>query len=75
MTVKELIEKLQSLPQDNVVIMSKDGEGNEYSPLSDMSVGLYAAETTWRGDYYDPKDIESEERSSYDPVVCLWPVN
>jgi hypothetical protein len=33
MTVKELIEILQAFPEDDLVILSKDAEGNEYSPL------------------------------------------
>jgi hypothetical protein len=79
MTVKELIENLERLPQDSLVIMSKDAGGNQHGPLSVTSVGVYAPETTWRGAYYDPKEFE-EEGYEYDAeniyhVVCLWPVS
>lgn len=74
MTVKELINKLQELPEDHKIVMSKDAEGNSYSPLSNISEGVYVADSTWSGDYYDTGDAEEEEIEGA-PVICLWPVN
>jgi hypothetical protein len=77
MVVSELIELLQTLPQDSLVIMSKDGEGNSYSPFSGFGEGIYVAETTWRGDYYDTEDAEDYKEEADDWVACvsLWPTN
>ena len=33
MTVAELIAQLQAMPQDSIVILQRDPEGNGYSPL------------------------------------------
>ena len=51
MKVKELIEALKLFPQDSRVILSKDSEGNCFSPLPDEdwdSIGTYYPETTWQ---------------------------
>lgn len=50
MTVKELIEKLQTEDPDRLVICQKDPEGNGFSPLEDWWTGAYRADTTWSGD-------------------------
>ena len=75
MTVKELIETLKDLPQDLQVVMSKDGEGNNYSPLDSHSVGRYMPDSTWSGDYLSIEDAEEGGFDNAEPVVCLWPVN
>ena len=49
-TVGELMTELQKFALDRIVIMSKDAEGNSYSPLSSMRRGNYKAETTWSGE-------------------------
>ena len=50
MTIRELRRQLATIPnQDRLVILSKDAEGNGYSPLAGCEVGAYAAETTWSG--------------------------
>jgi hypothetical protein len=63
MTVKDLIAELQDHDPDRVVIISKDAEGNGYSPLSCALTGAYRAETTWRGEVglesLDEDDIAS----------------
>ena len=41
MTVKELIEGLQSEDPDRLVICQKDPEGNGYSPLANWWTGAY----------------------------------
>ena len=53
MTVKDLLEALKDMPPDAEVILQKDGEGNGYSPLSDVDGdAVYVAETTWMGSVY-----------------------
>lgn len=77
MTVKELIEQLGKLNQNALVVMSKDSEGNSYSPLSDAEPRLYVAETTWYGEIVDPENLEDDEEVPDDAVPCvtLWPIN
>lgn len=50
MTVKELMEKLQHEDPDRIIVMAKDSEGNNYTPLCDYWVGAYRPETTYYGD-------------------------
>ena len=37
MTVRELKKALEGFDDDDQVVMSKDGEGNDYSPLSGLT--------------------------------------
>jgi hypothetical protein len=67
MTVRELIAQLSTFPEDALVVLSEDAEGNGFSPLSDLSAEVYEAETTWSGELSD----SDEEPNS----VVLWPVN
>lgn len=84
MKVIELIELLKTLPEDTQVILSKDSEGNSYSPLSSVAVDMvYVPETTWCGEVYsiteDDKDEdhwdeeEWEELKNKPKCVVLWP--
>lgn len=50
MTVAELITELQALPQDALVILSSDSEGNRHGPLYQVWSGGYRAITKWSGD-------------------------
>jgi hypothetical protein len=36
MTVRELKERLKGIDDDRLVVLSRDGEGNGYSPLADV---------------------------------------
>ena len=84
MKVSELIEELKKVDPDNEVIMSKDGEGNSYSPLSDLGSGIYIAENTWSGECYNPQwscddagmGVEEWEEILKKPrCTTLWPTN
>lgn len=72
MKVKELRELLEELDDDMIVVMSSDGEGNNYSPLYDGGECTYVAETTYSGEVYDENDEEAKE--GVDALV-LWPTN
>jgi len=51
MTVRELVGLLQGEPnQDREVVLSKDAEGNSYSPLYGTWVGRYSEQTSGQGD-------------------------
>tara|TARA_R110000868_G_scaffold66014_4_gene196981 strand:- start:1986 stop:2192 length:207 start_codon:yes stop_codon:yes gene_type:complete len=68
MKVSELIEQLQKYPANFTVIIQKDGEGNDYSPLAGSETALYVPESNWSGSIrYDDE--------SYDNSVILSPVN
>lgn len=74
LTVKDLKELIKDLPDDMPVVMSKDGEGNGFSPLSDYSMGKYAPDSTWSGEWYQDEDERDAPRGSK-KAICLWPVN
>jgi hypothetical protein len=71
-TVKQLIAKLQKLPQSHRVIIEKSTGGEcSASPIDAIQVGHYRADSAWAGDVKHPDDLaESDE-----PVVVLTPVN
>lgn len=56
MTVRELIAQLQEEDPDRVVILQSDPEGNSFSPLREVWVGGYRAETPRRGEMGPPSD-------------------
>lgn len=55
MTVKDLKAEIENLPDDMEVIIQKDGEGNNYSPLCGVNGEdfVYVPETAWYGEVYD----------------------
>ena len=73
MIVQELISQLLKLPRDIEVVMSKDGEGNGFSPLAEAIEGLYHPDSTYSGDVYDLDDEEAP--NDCNPVVVLYPTN
>ncbi len=77
MKVKELIELLKKEDQEREVIMSKDGEGNNFSPFADISRQTYEADSTWSGEIgVDELTDDDEDEFIYDEkVIVLWPIN
>lgn len=85
MIVKELIELLKDMPQEALVVMSKDSEGNRYSPFADMGTAIYVPETTWFGEVYsldwtaEDADMSVEEweklKEKNGTAVVFWPTN
>lgn len=75
MTVNELIKKLQALPGDYTVIMSKDAEANSASPCVEAELGRYGAESTYAGDLYEAGAPVDELPGGTELVVVLWPTN
>lgn len=73
MTVKELKKLIKSLPDEMLVVLQKDSEGNGYSPLAGGDNCIYIPRNTWSGDVYDEEDIEEIENVTYSLV--LYPVN
>lgn len=50
MTVRELIELLSKCNPDDIVILSKDAEGNGFSPLSNIEEEMYTPDTSYSGE-------------------------
>lgn len=85
MTVKELKQQLKDLPDDALVVLQKDSEGNGFSPLSGVGLPeLYCPNNDWSGEvnrlefdikYYE--NIEDYESFKSEAVQCivLWPSN
>ena len=71
MTVKELIVQLERRKPDAQVVLARDAEGNDFSPLDSWEAGWYTAETTYSGDF-EYRDHEGPREYN---AVCLWPVN
>jgi len=85
MTVKELKNYIENLPDDMEVILQHDSEGNGYSPLSQANFeARYMPETTWNGDVYFDEwtaedncmtDYEYEELKKNPRALILSPIN
>jgi len=86
MKVKELKIILQDLEDNDEVILSKDSEGNYYSPLADYALNIYVPECTWCGEVHirelTPELIKMGygEEDLYDGdkgvnAVVLYPIN
>lgn len=67
-TVQELIEELKKMDPEAIVIMSKDAEGNNFSPLYATSDKyFYQADTTYSGSISKTKEGKK--------AFVLWPTN
>ena len=84
MTVQHLKEILDTLDPSMLVVLSKDSEGNRYSPLVGHEVMNYVPERRWVGMVYDPEltpELEADGYTEDDvyndvdavPAVILWP--
>jgi hypothetical protein len=71
-TVGQLRSWLVDKADDMPIVMSKDGEGNGFSPLASggLEVAWYNEITTWSGEVYS-----TNVGSDLTQVICLWPVN
>jgi hypothetical protein len=72
MKVAELIAKLQGMPQDSIVVLQKDAEGNGYSPLSGVDPNsTYVAKEDM---VYSPVDRAGGYGEGGVPCVVLYPL-
>jgi hypothetical protein len=89
-TVAKLRELLAGAPDDALVVMSKDSEGNGFSPFSEWGDGRYVAESSWSGYLADEGEDDDEPGEDdvvtadpdYEapdepgvPCIVLWPTN
>lgn len=86
MNVGELKALLEGFPEEFLVVMSSDSEGNGHSPLADLGEMRYLADTTWSGETWNTHEWiaahadqgytdEDEAPEEAEPAVCLWPTN
>lgn len=69
MTKEELIKKLQAIPGNPEIIMSRDAEGNSYSPFGQEVQGKYMPENRWSGDFYGGDDAPEKATD----CICFFP--
>lgn len=70
---------------DRLVVLSKDSEGNSFSPLPNEGFycdGHYTPDSTWSGDFVgkeneEDRDEDEDEELGDDavPALALWPTN
>jgi hypothetical protein len=68
LTVKRLKELLSDYPDQHIIILASDSEGNSFSPMSEADQGGYFAETNSWGEYR-----HSDDDPPIVNAVCLWP--
>jgi len=77
MNVRELMEALSELPPDMLVVVSRDAEGNGFTPVHDIETAMYS-----KGEIgYSELTPELEEQgyceddimADGEPSVVLWP--
>lgn len=83
MTVAELIRKLQTYNPDDLVLLSKDEEGNGFSSIEDFSLEL--VELDYEGglaeDLFNQEDLLDNDpdltiadiKQNFQEVLILWP--
>lgn len=74
MTVRELVAQLLERDMNAEVIMSRDAEGDNYSPAYEIVSGRYRPDNTWSGEFTPttPANIHSGLGT---PAVAIYPVN
>lgn len=90
LTVRELIDILESADPHAVVVLSSDSEGNNFSPVIERySAGVYIPDSSWSGEFYSTSDSEgstdmsdpyySDELEEFEQLgmkaIVLYPVN
>lgn len=76
MTVKELIDELLKLPQNVIVVLQKDSEGNGYSPVAGSEAAVYDADNDWSGSVYSDEDVADGDAPEGCPsCVVIFPRN
>ncbi len=51
MTVRDLIDRLLTVPADMQVILASDAEGNYHYPVASILIGRYERHDPYRGDF------------------------
>lgn len=82
MTLNQFIEQLHELQGeghgDSIIVLSKDGEGNDFSPFAELGNYFYKANSTWSGEICneDEKEAHPGDFEDYNQkAIVLWPTN
>lgn len=85
MTIKELKDKIATLPDDMILIIQEDSEGNRYSPLKDIDTDcVYLPRTLYSGTVYSTDwsaDDACLSQEEWDAILAaprcgvLFPIN
>ena len=83
MKIKDLIKELKELDPERIIVMSKDSEGNNFSPLSEIEEGSYEEESSYNGEFGLEKLTPKLKKAGYDEeniiegkkAICFWPIN
>ena len=77
MTAKELIAKLQAVDPDTPIVVSRDEEGNGFSPLHEIEMGAYDEESGECGILELTDELKklgfTEEDVRGKPALIIWP--
>lgn len=82
--LRRRLAELDHLPDETIVVLAKDGEGNRFSPLSEVEQSMYLADSTHSGEHYptEADRLAMDDPDEYDeapdeavPAVFLWPIN
>lgn len=68
-TVKQLIEILKDYPQDSIVLLSRDEEGNAFHKFAEATNEASLEPEAWEVELEDPSEGEMDTFN----VVVLWP--
>jgi hypothetical protein len=81
-TCGQLADYLATQPRARKIVLPKDAEGNDFSPLAAASEEMYVADSTWSGEIYPVPESSAGQSDEYDHapddaerVVVLGPVN
>jgi hypothetical protein len=76
MTVKDLIDALNTLEDKNqVVVLSKDGEGNDFRELHQFGESLHVKGKWGQVEIYDREPDTDDFKAPHGakPCIVLWP--
>ena len=77
LTVGDLKQVLEQYPDDMLVVLAEDGEGNYFSTLVDTTTGHYIGDGA-RGDFVSDEEVADDENINLDdavPALVLWPAD
>lgn len=76
MTVGELKARLAMLDDELLVVLSRDREGNGFSPLADTEQATYIAHGSYSGEILEmPGPSYTGDDANLVPALVLWPTN
>ena len=83
MTVAELRKVLEGAPDEAIVVMSRDAEGNGFSPLYEVERTMYFADSSYSGECFESiseafecgVETNDPKIKAHLNAICLWPTN